>query len=188
MLLALLGLGVLVSNIPVAVDAVYPMSEEYREFFEVFLRADSTGEFIILLVVAAIIPGICEEITFRGVIHEGIRATYGPSAAIVVTSILFALIHLSPWNFLSLICMGVFLGLLREKTGSIWPGAVAHAVNNALALTLITVAPPQENAWQYEYFPLWLNVTALAVFLVGILLFRRQTRPVVETIPGIRQW
>jgi membrane protease YdiL (CAAX protease family) len=182
MLLALFGLGVLISNIPVAVDSVYPMSEEYREFFETFLRADSTGEFIVLLVIAAIVPGICEEITFRGLIHQGIRTTFGPQAAVVITGVLFAVIHLSPWNFLALIFMGLFLGLLREKTGSIWPGVVAHTVNNTLALTLITVAPPQENAWQYDYFPWWLNLTALAVLVLGMLLFLRQVGP--RTAPG----
>jgi len=171
--LALLGLAVLVSNIPVAVDQVYPMSEQYKEFFEVFLQADTTVEFIFLFLVAALVPGICEEITFRGLIQEGIRATYGPKAAVVITSILFAAIHLSIWNFAALVIIGMFLGILKEKTGSIWPGAAAHTVNNAMALVMITAAPPAENSWQYDFFPLWINLIALVVFAVGIIHFWR---------------
>lgn len=172
-ILALLGLAVLISNIPVAVDQVYPMSEQYKEFFEVFLQADTTGEFIFLFLVAALVPGICEEITFRGLIQEGIRATYGPKVAVVITSILFAVIHLSIWNFVALVIIGMFLGVLKEKTGSIWPGAVAHTVNNAMALVMVTAAPPAENSWQYDFFPLWINLIALVVFVVGIISFWR---------------
>jgi membrane protease YdiL (CAAX protease family) len=187
MLLALLGLGVLISNIPVAVDLLYPMSKEYKEFFETFLRAESVDEFALLFLIAAVVPGICEEIVFRGLIHHGIRATYGSRVAVVVTSILFALIHLSIWNFGALIFMGAFLSILREKTGSIWPGAVAHTVNNTLALTLITVAPPAENSWQYDFFPLWINVVALAVFLGGMFLFRQQKKEAVSASTSFEQ-
>lgn len=189
LLLALLGLGVLISNIPVAVDQVYPMSEEYKEFFETFLRAESVGGFVIMFIIAAVVPGVCEEITFRGMIHSGIRATYGPRVAVVVTSLLFALIHLSIWNFIALLVMGAFLGILREKTGSIWPGAVAHTVNNGLALTLVTVAPPAENAWQYDFFPLWVNLIALGVFLAGVFFFRqRKTKTVAAAVPVEQDW
>jgi|GEM_PF-6879185 len=172
-LLALLGLGVLISNIPVAFDRIYPMSDEYKQFFETFLRADSTGEFVLLFIVAALVPGICEEITFRGLIQGGIRATYGPKAAVAITSVLFAVIHLSIWNFFALGVMGAFFGVLKEKTGSIWPGAVAHVVNNTIALALITAAPPTENSWHYDFFPLWMNLTALVVFAAGMVLFWR---------------
>ena len=37
--------------------------------------------------------------------------------------------------------MGLFLGTIREMTGSIWPGAVAHALNNGAALALLAIAP-----------------------------------------------
>jgi membrane protease YdiL (CAAX protease family) len=172
-LLALTGLGVLVSNIPVVVDRVYPMSENYLKMFELFLRANSTGELIILLIVAAVIPGICEEVAFRGLIQGGIRRTYGVRTAVIVTSLLFALIHLSPWNFLALIAMGLFLGILRERTGSIWPGAVAHAINNAIALFIMMLAPSGGDSWQYDFVPLWINGIALVLLVGGMMLFWR---------------
>ena len=174
MLLALLGLGVLVSNISVAIDKVIPMSEEYKEFFEVYLRAGSVGEFVLVFLIAAVVPGVCEEITFRGLIQEGIRVTYGPRVAIAVSSVMFAVIHLSIWNFPALVLMGLFLGMLKEKTGSIWPGAAAHALNNSMALIVISIAPPSENTWQFEFFPFWANAVAAAAFALGIVLFRRR--------------
>jgi membrane protease YdiL (CAAX protease family) len=177
MMLALAGLGVLVSNIPVAVDRVYPMSQDYLELFEKFLRADSTGELVVLLIIAALVPGICEEIAFRGLIQGGIRRTYGVKAAVIVTSLLFAFIHLSPWNFFALIAMGMFLGILREKTGSIWPGAVAHAVNNAIALSVMMLAPTGEDSWQYDFIPLWINGIALVAFIGGMAYFWRHRHP-----------
>ncbi len=176
LLLILAGLAVLLSNIPIAVDYFYPMSEEYRAFFEQYLRADSAGELIVLLLVAAIVPGICEEVAFRGLIQGGVRYTYGPTIGVIVTSVLFALIHLSVWNFFALLVMGLFLSTIREMTGSIWPGAVAHALNNGAALALITFAPPADNQWQYEFVPLWLNGIAAIVLMMGIIWFMRQMR------------
>jgi len=181
-MLALIGLGVLVSNIPVAVDRVYPMSKEYLELFEKFLRADSTGDLILLLIVAAVVPGICEEVAFRGLIQGGIRRTFGVKAGVSVTSLLFAVIHLSPWNFFALIAMGLFLGILREKTGSIWPGALAHTVNNTIALSVLMLAPTGKESWQYDFIPLWINGLGLVLFIGGLALFWRYRAPVAEEI------
>jgi len=182
-MLALIGLGVLVSNIPVAVDRVYPMSKDYLELFEKFLRADSTGELILLLIVAAVVPGICEEVAFRGLIQSGIQRTYGTKAGIIITSLLFAVIHLSPWNFLALIAMGLFLGILREKTGSIWPGALAHTVNNTIALSVLMLAPTGRDSWQYDFIPLWLNGIGFVLFIGGLALFWRYRATEAEEIP-----
>ncbi len=175
MIFAMLGLVVLISNIPVFVDELLPMPESYREMLETMLTANTGVEFLLLLFVVAVVPGICEEVAFRGLIYQGIRNTYGKTVALVVSSILFAIIHLSLWNFVALVLMGLFLGYLRERSGSIWPGVVAHSLNNALALTLFTLQPPAENEWHYEYFPLWLNLLAVGILLLGMLGFVRMS-------------
>ncbi len=175
-LLAMLGLVVLISNIPVFVDELFPMPESYRQMFEDMLTANTWGEYVLLLLVVAVVPGLCEEIAFRGVIYQGIRNTFGPKPALLVSSVLFAIIHLSVWNFAALILMGLFLGYLRERSGSIWPGVVAHVTNNALALTMFTLSPPAENAWHYEYFPLWLNLLAVSILVLGMIGFVRMSQ------------
>lgn len=75
---------------------------------------------------------ICEETGFRGYLQVPLEKKYGPAIAIVVTSLLFLLIHLShtwareiiPHIFLA----SVLLGILAYKTGSLIPGIIGHAI------------------------------------------------------------
>lgn len=91
-----------------------------------------------LLIVAFALAAPCfEEAFFRGFLHTSLRGTrFGPAGAIALTAILFALAH-GPEDALSLLeplASAVFLGVLRERTGSIVPGIAAHAAGNLAAI------------------------------------------------------
>ena len=85
-----------------------------------------------------VLPAVCEELFFRGFILSGfVGAFRGPGAAaraVVLTSVLFAVFHIFPEKWLPTFVVGLLLGFLAVRTGSIWPGMVAHAVNNASAV------------------------------------------------------
>ncbi|GDY14569.1 sodium extrusion protein NatB [Planctomycetota bacterium] len=85
-----------------------------------------------LLVLVTITPGLCEEPLFRGTLLAGLRRGIGDRGAIVVTSFLFAAMHLSPWRFFPQFTLGIFLATLVLRTGSIWPAVVVHALHNGL--------------------------------------------------------
>jgi sodium transport system permease protein len=85
---------------------------------------------------ASVLPGICEEIAFRGTLLHGLRRRFRPVTLALVIGLIFGLFHVSlfriaPTGFLGVVLTGVAL-----LTGSIFPGMVAHAGNNALALWL----------------------------------------------------
>lgn len=84
-----------------------------------------------LILLAAVLPGICEEMLFRGVILRGLRRRLPPGWAIVLTALLFAGLHFSPWRFLPQFVLGCILGWLALRSGSCWPAAVVHAGHNA---------------------------------------------------------
>ncbi len=102
---------------------------------QVLTRLDTTGVgFLLTLVVGAVIAPIAEEVFFRGFVYAGLRARLGVAAAVLVASLFFTILHLSVEFFIPLFALGIFLTLLYEMTGSLFPGILLHATNNAIAL------------------------------------------------------
>jgi membrane protease YdiL (CAAX protease family) len=88
--------------------------------------------FVLAIVLLGVGPGIAEETFFRGLMQTRFTARLGRWPGIVLTALLFGLIHLdrvqSPLAFL----LGLYLGWTAERLGGIRPSMLAHAVNNAL--------------------------------------------------------
>jgi sodium transport system permease protein len=88
--------------------------------------------------VFGVLPAICEELFFRGFVLSGFRASLrgggAVTLAVLASAALFALFHIFPEKWLPTFLMGALLALFAVRTGSIWPGMVAHAVNNASAV------------------------------------------------------
>ena len=60
------------------------------------------------------------------------------NVALALTSVLFACAHVDLLHAIAVFPLGVLFGILRKRTGSIWPAMIAHAANNTMAsLTLI---------------------------------------------------
>lgn len=89
-------------------------------------------ELLLQFVVLCIMPAITEELFFRGAL-QGLLRPCGSAAAIFGPALLFALLHLDPFQGLTALVCGVFLGWLAERSGSILPGMLLHFVNNCIA-------------------------------------------------------
>jgi membrane protease YdiL (CAAX protease family) len=85
-----------------------------------------------LIVMGSIVAAVCEETGFRGYMQTPLQKRYGPKIAIVATSILFTLIHLSHSWALPILPhifgASVLLGLLAYRSGSLLPGIIGHAI------------------------------------------------------------
>lgn len=79
-----------------------------------------------------VMPGVWEEIAFRGLIQQRLRSILNPGVALVLTSILFAVIHCTPLSWPYLMLTGLLLGWLRERSGSLIPGMVIHFAHNLI--------------------------------------------------------
>lgn len=99
---------------------------------------------IVAALLFGVLPAICEELFFRGFVLSGFTSAFrgaGAAArAVVLTSVLFAVFHIFPEKWLPTFVVGLLLGFLAVRTGSIWPGMLAHAVNNASAV--LRACPP----------------------------------------------
>ena len=88
----------------------------------------------VLLIGGAIVAPIVEEIFFRGFVFAGLRPRYGWQRAAAISSVLFALIHLTPTAIMPIFILGYIFAYLYQRSGSIWPAILMHSATNALAL------------------------------------------------------
>lgn len=82
----------------------------------------------------AVVPALVEEVLFRGIVFGMLRPVAGRVETIVVTTVAFAILHLSPMSLPHLLLLGAIFGLIREVTGSVVPAMAAHLVHNALVV------------------------------------------------------
>lgn len=87
----------------------------------------------------AIVAPIIEELIFRGWLYGRLRVKIPKWIAILVVSLVFALVHFQ-WNVgISVFCMSVVNCLMREVTGTIYAGTLVHVINNSVAFFLVYV-------------------------------------------------
>lgn len=90
-----------------------------------------------LVVGIAVVAPFLEELLFRGAWFGRLLPLLGERQTVALTGIAFGAIHLSdPWAVPPLVAMGLGLGWLRAKSGSVWPGVLAHALNNSVAVVV----------------------------------------------------
>jgi membrane protease YdiL (CAAX protease family) len=89
-----------------------------------------TGVFVIGLA-----PPI-EELFFRGFLFQALRTRFGVWGGAALSGLLFGAIHLKPEFLVPLSLLGMILALLFQKTNSLWPCIMVHALNNALAFSV----------------------------------------------------
>jgi len=111
--------------------------EKFRDLFESLYRqlvgSASLTELSWVILVVALIPAFAEEFMFRGLIQRTIEKSLSPMQSVLVTGVIFAAYHLNPFSFIPLVAIGIYLGFIVIRSGSIWVPITAHFVNNALA-------------------------------------------------------
>jgi len=96
------------------------------------------------LVMLALVPGICEEILFRGYAQRQFERGTGAVGGIVLAGGLFGLYHLRPSQLLPLVVLGLYMAYLAWRTGSLVPAMAVHVAHNGLAVI---------SAWYVQAHP-----------------------------------
>ena len=120
------------------------------------LPMDNFGWLILNIILLAGVPAILEELIFRGVILNGYKKL-GAVPAMVITSLLFALIHGSVQQFVFPFLFGLILSFAALKTGSVLAPIIIHFVNNALVVIL-----------NYVNFSFEIAIPTWALLLIGL--------------------
>ncbi|HRJ06586.1 MAG TPA: type II CAAX endopeptidase family protein [Candidatus Saccharibacteria bacterium] len=109
-------------------------------------------EYIVAFVTLVILAPIAEELLFRGYFLGKMSGYVNKWAAIIVTAVIFALMHVPgftsdggfqlQWGAAAdTLALGLVLGGLRVFTGSIWAGVLLHMLKNAIAYYVLFIAP-----------------------------------------------
>jgi sodium transport system permease protein len=130
-----LAMNPLVNELKPLVEYAFPIRQDVRQQLEGLMRR--IGDPATALLLLAVIPAICEEIAFRGYILSGLERVYRPRSAIVLSALLFGFLHVLLSLFQQLFnatLLGLVLGLLAYRSGSLVPGILFHFLNNGLAI------------------------------------------------------
>ena len=128
----------------------------------------------LVVLTMAVTPALFEEAFFRGYLFAALRSRMTPATTIVTTAIVFGLFHvvapnpLASERLVSSTLVGLMLGWVRWRTGSLLPGMLLHTIHNGFVI-LVAYYEPQLVARgigiaEQEHLPTaWLAAGALAV-------------------------
>ena len=117
-------------------DYLKMLEETAAATTEKMLNVDTIGGLLLNLLVIALIPAIGEELTFRGVLQQGLMRKMNPHMAIVLSAAIFSFIHFQFYGFLPRMFLGLLLGYMFYITDSLWTSILMHFVNNGTAVVV----------------------------------------------------
>jgi len=145
-------------------NLVFPVPEKMLEQFARELMPDNIPLWQMFLFLS-LLPGVCEEIAFRGTLLFGLRRRLRPVALAVCVGLIFGFFHVTLFRIVPTAFLGFTLTGMALLTGSIFPGIVAHAGNNALGLWLATAEVSTGGLW-WPYYLAGAAVFAFAFFII----------------------
>ena len=135
-----IGIGIIVFILNIAVSSFFSFILQLLGYG--YCTGVSSGTvsypfwlFIVSLITTAVLPGFCEEVAHRGLLLNGFR-DLGMKKAILLSALLFGLMHLNIEQFFYATLIGALLGFLTISTNSIFPAMIVHFMNNAISVYL----------------------------------------------------
>ena len=168
----------LLANFPELNNLGKVMETAYSEQVTALSNLKSWGEFFMAIVIMAFFPALFEEIFFRGVLQNLLERWWKkPLLAILVTSLLFSLIHMSVFLFLSRAVLGFVLGLMYQRSKNLWVNIIAHFLNNTVAVIQLFWISRHQTKIEVDKLdpkvPLWGGLIALAITYGLFILFEK---------------
>jgi membrane protease YdiL (CAAX protease family) len=179
-ILFMIGFVIVSSELDNLVNYILPMPEMFRNIFETIMAKQA---FVFAIIVVGIIPGVMEELFFRGLILDGLNRNYSQRKAIIISALLFGIIHLNPWQFYGGFIIGTISALICIKTNSILLSIYIHFFNNALYTitvkyrNLIPIRGFNSNfTTPVEFQPIWFDAIGVVILTVGVILLTKGIR------------
>lgn len=163
---ALIGLSAWYVNLWLV--SLLPLPEGYVTTLEQMVEQPPLA---LALFAIGLVPAICEEVLFRGVVLRGLSSRFIPLAAIVFSAALFSAYHMSLIQALPTFTLGLLLGLLSLRGDSVLPSMLAHLLNNSMAILVHRRALPGVS-WMEQHPGPTLAIAA-ATTTAGVVLALR---------------
>jgi membrane protease YdiL (CAAX protease family) len=154
------------------------LEDSYSELAMVLSNLKSWGEFFMAIVIMAFFPALFEEIFFRGALQNLLERWWkAPLIAVIVTSLIFSVIHMSLYLFLTRALLGFVLGLMYQRSRNLWVNIIAHFLNNTVALIQVFWISQNKEKIEMDKLdpkvPLWGVLIAIVISYGLFVLFER---------------
>ena len=169
-----------------------PLLKRIYDSFSAIMATITGGPFWSSFLLAAIFAPVFEEWLCRGMVLRGLLTRMKPVWAIVVSALFFAVIHANPWQALNAFIIGLVMGYVYYKTGSLWLTMLIHFLNNATAVVVaqFTEQPEEATFWVQEmsrtdymiFYAAGLCVFGLCIWLLSRITLE-QPRGNIDEIP-----
>lgn len=158
---------------------VFPVPREVMESFGQSLVGPDLPLWQVVFFLA-LMPGVLEELAFRGVLLHGVSRRLRPVATALVVGAVFGMFHVSLFRLAPTAFLGVVIASVTLLTGSIYPAMLWHFLNNAVAIV------PVQQEWIPGDFTVepWLTAVAAVGLAVAFWILWRTRQP----YPGMRPW
>jgi sodium transport system permease protein len=160
-----LTLNPIVNELRPLVEWLFPISSGIKiSFSQVLSQAPNLA---VTIGFFALLPAICEELAFRGFILSGLEREHRTRSAILLSALMFGFLHVLLSLFQQLFnatLLGIVLGLLAVRSGSLLPGLIFHFLNNAIAVSQEYLATA---SWTQPLIPWIYRKPAAGLYHVG---------------------
>ena len=112
--------------------------------YDELVTAHNVFEGILIVIIVAFIPAICEEVFFRGFVQKSFEQKLKPLTAGLITSIFFAIYHFNPYGLIFLTILAFYFSYAVYKTNSIFTSMILHFINNFLTVLLVFIFNDKE--------------------------------------------
>lgn len=137
--------------------------KDAEELTSQILNVKSIGGLMFNFIIIAIIPGLVEELYFRGAVQKIISEKFSKHIAVWVAAAIFSFIHFQMSGFFARMILGASFGYILIWTKTLWLPIIMHMVNNGLGVLAGYYSLKNQNIEQLE------NIGKADTFIYGIL-------------------
>jgi len=159
-----------ISYLKEGIDFLFPMPELGGNTVALLEKAMAGISFPVMLLVVAILPGIFEELLFRGAFLKLVERGRGIWKTSLIVGALFGAMHLDIFRFLETGLLGVLLTYITIASGSIFPAMIFHIVNNGSSFILMDYAKDAKFSTMLEQWSELYHLDAIIATLTILVL------------------
>jgi membrane protease YdiL (CAAX protease family) len=152
------GFEIINAEILCIIENYIPIPKDY--FNENYNNLFST------IILTAIFPAFTEELFYRGIILRKLCSTYSKRTALVMSAVLFGMMHLNIWQFVHAGLSGLLYGWLYLRYKTIWLNIFMHFLNNTLAS--VPFYPIEQTPLGFFIVPIWFFIIGIILFGIGL--------------------
>jgi len=166
------GLTIVTDALNRLLQLVIPMPQDLSNLLESVFKCESFFDGIIVFTGVVVIAALSEEMLFRGLVQGTLEKRMDITRAVMATAIVFTILHFNPWQAIPILILGVALGILTWKSGSIYSAIIIHALMNLLSVLSVNISASFLNRFFYSTWtaPFWI-LAGCAGLVWGFRLF-----------------